>query len=695
MYPHMRRTLSILAALTILISSYAQEKPQFPIYSDFSLPSPGKSTHLSRSELEPTEAFLDQYPDGIPVASNEQLHQLCKYLKDNPDGRKEWNSWANLTARTVSTWSIKSMGGFGASRYIYATSNLRQLSWVYIFTGNQLVGEFIRANLAKMVSLPITFWLHSELRGYDEEHPRGGLETAALNITLAYAIPAVKKDMSEDEYNSIMEAWRERAHIPSLNWLESLRANNWTAQIGCGALYSSQYLGDVMGRMKALNALKYYAEATIETDGSYAEGYGYFSYPVEQLFTSALVMTPREIKSVYGSSNLKGSMAWRIYGHLFNVEEDGTLGPMRISFGDNPYGNREMYGADKTSLFMTLVYRDGVAKWIRSIYGSRNCTDGVLLQSKIPDVNIPVLSPVGAGLPLVKSFENGDNFIRSNWNDEGIVLAMKTGDGGSRVDYSHNRPELNNIAMGAFGEYLIVTPGAASYRSKVHIEYDVCTRSANTITIDGMNQKSPMWPSFKEGRWDNRSVVVRDTSRADLIRSEALPDGGAILVSDAKGIYHIPMEKATRSVRFVPVDDGGFFIVRDKMATADGSVHHFDYRYHIFNRDEKTIITGNAAKMLKIEREKAHLYIAVASPQELKFKKENGYMHHPEGRDYEEFGPKQGKPGSAIGLDWSTDAAALDVTAVIYPLRPDARAPKIKVNADEVIVNGKHYSLNE
>ena len=224
MYPHMRRTLSILAALTILISSYAQEKPQFPIYSDFSLPSPGKSTRLSRSELEPTEAFLDQYPDGIPVASNEQLHQLCKYLKDNPDGRKEWNSWANLTARTVSSWSIKSMGGFGASRYIYATSNLRQLSWVYIFTGNQLVGEFIRANLAKMVSLPITFWLHSELRGYDEEHPRGGLETAALNITLAYAIPAVKKDMSEDEYNSIMEAWRERAHIPSLNWLESVNS---------------------------------------------------------------------------------------------------------------------------------------------------------------------------------------------------------------------------------------------------------------------------------------------------------------------------------------------------------------------------------------------------------------------------------------------------------------------------------------
>lgn len=689
----MRKTLLLITALLGVASAYAQT--QYPIYNDFSLPDPGKPTRVTRAELQPTDAYLDQYPDGILVATNEQLHQIFKFFRDDPDGQKEWNSFASLTARTVSAWSIKSMGGFGASRYIYATGNLKQISWVYIFTGNQLVGEFIRANLAKMASLPITFWLHSELRGYNEEHPRGGLETAALNITLSYAIDAVKKDMSEEEYKTITEAWRERAHIPSLNWLESLRANNWTAQIGCGALYSSICLGDVMGKMRALNALKYYADATIETDGSYAEGYGYFSYPIEQLFTAALAMTPKEIRSAFGRSSMKGSMSWRIYGHLFDIEPDGTLGPMRISFGDNPYGNREMYKADKTSLFMQLVFQDGVAKWLRAKYGSRNCLDGYLLSFKFPDTKIPMLSPEGAGLPLVKCFEDGECYIRSNWDDEGIVLALKSGDGGSRVDYSHNRPELNSIAMGAFGEYLIVTAGAASYRSKVHNEYDVCTISANTITIDGMNQKSPMWPSYKEGRWDNRAVVVRDTSRAVVTRCEEFPAGGGIIVSDAKDVYHIAMKEAVRSVRFVPEGDGGFFIIRDRMATADGSSHHFDYRLHIFNRDDKTIITGKASKMLKIEREKAHLYIALASDKALNFQKEKGYMHHPEGRDYEEFGPKQGKPGSSIGLDWSVDGPGLDITAVLYPVRPNAKAPKIKITADAVTVNGKQYILNE
>lgn len=690
----MRRALLIIVSLTLFVTSYAQNNAQYPIYSDFSLPDPGKSTKLNKDDLVVTDAFLDRYPEGIPVASREQLQQLYNYLKNNPDGQKEWNGYASLTARVVSAWSIKSNSGFGADRYIYALGNLKNVSWVYIFTGNPLVGEFIRANLAKMASLPITFWLHSELRGYDEEHPRGALETAALNIMLAYAVPAVKADMSEEEYKAITEAWYERGHIPAFNWLDNLRANNWTAQIGCGILYSAKFFDDALARMRGLNAMKYYADATIETDGSYAEGYGYFSYPVEQLFSAALVMTPKEIQSAFGSSSLKGSMTWRIYGHLFDIEEDGTPGAMRISFGDNPYGNREMYAADKTSLFMMLVYKDGVAKWIRSKYGSRNCLDGILLQAKLPSQTVPTISPMGAKLPLVKAFEDGENYIRSSWNDEGIVLAMKTGDGGSRVDYSHNRPELNNIAMGAFGEYLIVTPGAASYRSKVHVEYDVCTRSANTITIDGMNQKSPMWPMYQEGRWDNRNVVVRDTSHADLTRCEALPDGGAILVSDAKGIYHIEMSEATRSVRFIPVGDGGFFIVRDKMATADGSTHHFDYRYHIFNRDEKTIITGNSCKTLKIEREKADLYIAVFSPVKLKFKKENGYMHHPIGRDYSENGPKQGFPGSAIGLDWSVDASGLDITAVLYPVRKGERSPKIKITAGEVVVNGKHYSLD-
>ena len=688
-----RRFITAFIAVFSSIPILAQHS-EFPVYDDFSLPDPGKSTLLRKESLKPTDAFLDQYPDGIPAADNATLHKICNFYRNTSDGQKEWAGLASLTARVVSEWRLKGTGGFSAERYVIAVPFLKNIALVYIFTGEPLISEFIRANMAKMASLPITFWLHSELRGYNPDHPRGGLETAAVNVALTYALPAVRKDMSDEEYDKFVKVWYEYGHVPVYNWLDQLRANNWTAVLGCGLLHSARYFNDQKARVRALNALKYFASATIEDDGSYAEGYSYLSYPVEQLFSAALMMSPKEIQMTFGKANLSGSMTWRIYGHLFDVEEDATPGVMRISYGDNPYGNRELFGADKTSYFMQLVYRDAVAKWLRSKYGSRQSAEGLLLEAKIPDVNIPMQSPVGAGLPLIKAFGSGDCFIRSNWEDEGIVLGLRAGDLGSRVMYSHNRPELNSITLGAFGEYIIVNPGSASYRSRIHNEYDIMTRSANTITIDGKSQKAPVGPQVREGRWDNSSMYVKGFPHAVVTRCEELSDGGSILRSEANDAYHIEMNEASRTVRFHPTEGGGFFVVRDKMIPSDGQSHRFDYRLHIFNRDEMTVITGKGSN-LKIQRGKADLYVVMTSEQELKYKKGQGYMHHPEGRDYTENGPKQGFLGSSIELNWSTDATELGVTAILYPVRHGKKAPKIKIEGDNVIVNGKSYPLNE
>ena len=104
--------------------------------------------------------------------------------------------------------------------------------------------------------------------------------------------------------------------------------------------------------------------------------------------------------------------------------------------------------------------------------------------------------------------------------------------------------------------------------------------------------------------------------------------------------------------------------------------------------------TGKGSN-LKIQRGKADLYVVMTSDQELKYKKGQGYMHHPEGRDYTENGPKQGFLGSSIELNWSTDATELGVTAILYPVRHGEKGPKIKIEGDNVIVNGKSYPLNE
>ena len=64
-----RRFVTAFIAVFCSIPILAQHS-EFPVYDDFSLPDPGKSTLLRKESLKPTDAFLDQYPDGIPAADN-------------------------------------------------------------------------------------------------------------------------------------------------------------------------------------------------------------------------------------------------------------------------------------------------------------------------------------------------------------------------------------------------------------------------------------------------------------------------------------------------------------------------------------------------------------------------------------------------------------------------------------------------
>ena len=73
----MRKLLASVVLAVLFLTANAQH-PEFPVYDDFSLPDPGKSTSLKREKLQPTEDFLDQYPDGIMVADNATLHKIAR-----------------------------------------------------------------------------------------------------------------------------------------------------------------------------------------------------------------------------------------------------------------------------------------------------------------------------------------------------------------------------------------------------------------------------------------------------------------------------------------------------------------------------------------------------------------------------------------------------------------------------------------
>lgn len=683
----MKKILKPAALLALLFAAWTlaqgQEVPKtakngFPIYNDVSIPRPDKPTAVTEADFRLTDKYLDLYPEGIPEADLETLKKLYIFFKNDPDGKEEWKRIQKKAVKVVSSWDMRQLSN---RRYVYTLGDqLRQLSKVYVFTGNELLSDFIRGHLAKAATMPIDFWVHSELRNLIPEKPLGYIETAYLNQSIGTAITAVRRNMSEEEIAAIEKAWYEKGYIPALNWLDANTefSGNFQAVISVGVLYASKYFKDPVGRDKAFRGLKFYVDNAILPDGSNYEGYGYFNYPVAMILQGTSVMSAEQIKELLADSGLGKSQQWRVAGMLLGKDSKGRPGNFRITYGDNPSAAKMWGITDEPVLLALAVCRDPLSAWVHETWEQPSTQYAFLLQQKFPGRPVKPLPPDEAGVPLMTTFQSGDCYLRSGWGEEDVVLSLKAMNGNyEKQIYIHSRPEINSVNLGAFGEYLICNAASASYRSPIRFDHDLRTWRANVVQVDGKDQLYPNKFFEKEGSFGY--------PHAEIVRKEVLRDGGFILSNEAAGAYATPMKQATRTVRYVP--KGKFFIVKDELVPEDSSTHHFDHRFFIFNHDFNTRIEKKG-DLISIYRPKAELYIAVSASSPMNFAFRDAYIHGLDKRDYDPDGPKQGKPGSAKGLQWSCDATTLTVISVLCPKAPGSARPKISFEKNYVKVNG-------
>lgn len=666
-------TFVLLAAALNAVTAVGQ----VVIYNDYSIPKPGKSLSVTPEDLKLSDGYLDLYPDGVQGMSREDLVSLFHFFKSDPDGQKEWKSLQNKALKCIPAWDMRELTD---KRYVYSLSNLKPLALLYIFTGNELLSDFIIGHLLKAASLPVQFWVHEELRGFNPEKPLGCIETAYLNQTLGTAIQAVARNMTREQRSAVESAWYEKGYIPALNWMEENPGfvSNFNAVIASGALFAAGYFADTKGREEALRQMRMYLCEAVFPDGSNFEGYDYFSYPAGQILPSLLLLSEDELRKLTEGTGLANSMHWRVSGMIFGKDGKGHPSPLRITWGDNPCGTL-MYGrTDQTASLCSIIYGDPVAEWVQQTYRQRESCNIFLLRRRFGNEMPLPQSPEEAGIPLLTCYESGDSYIRSGWTDEDMVLGIKTRNGDrEKLQYIHSRPEINSINLGAYGEYFICNAASASYRSPIRKSHDIRSWRANIITVDGQDQLYP-FDFFRE-------LGTYGYPDAEIVCARTLPDGRMVLSNEARQAYALPMSKAERTVIYVP--EGRYFVVIDKMVPSDGQIHHFDHRLFLFNHDFQTYVrkTGN---MLKAERPKADLYIAVDASSQMKYSNKSAYIHGLSGRDYDPKGPYEGKPGSAKGLVWSCEAEALEVCTVLVPQLPDAPAPKIIFGKDCVTVNG-------
>lgn len=630
--------------------------------------------------------------------SAQTVNRLGNYLKNTAEGQQLWQRQIEITTQVLNKWDFLRNKSFSSNRYIYSLGELEDLSLVYLLTGHPVLGQFIKAHLLQVAALPMDFWVHAELRGLKPEHPLGMLETAVVCTSVGAALSALGDFLTKDEHETIALALRQKGLTPTLNWLQKPSVGNFTGVIGSGALVAANYLNDSDSKEQIKKVLTRYLNESIEKDGSYGEGLSYFNFPIGALLSGVLCLSNEERQAVFSQSGLRKSAAWVAYSYLFNTDKDNKLKPHVVHFGDNPYSDEHSYFITPTSATNNLianVYQEPLAAGLLKKFNRNPTLKELLLRFSTP-AGLPEPTPItAANLPLMKVFDSGDCYIRSTWEDNGIVLALRSGDG-SRVRFNHQRPELNSISMGAYGEYFVVSSGSASYRSPLYVLHDHTTRAANTIVIDDKNQ---LFPAKVNTKHDNSAFWLEGMPKAEVVFSHA-GKTAEVLVSEAAQAYFPKMKHATRTIIFVK--DPGYFVMMDRLEAAENTKHKFSWRVHLNNRDEQGLLqqlsennpnrTGGGAASRPagrwhLDRPLADLDVRVFSDKAITSTISKGYMHG-EDRDYSPKGKYEGKEGSSIELEVhnAEKTNAVMYYAVLYPAKNGTTMPRISYKNNTILV---------
>lgn len=664
----------LLSAADIDLASLPKG-PKGPIFHDMVLARPAEIGTVTSGELIIRPERVAALPESTNFGYGDLLPRLATFLQNDPRGQRLWFKLTEKAAGAVNAWRFPATA---RKRHIYSIIALRDYALVYALTGNPALGRFIKDYLLHAQTLPMEFWLHSELRGYDREKPQGMLETAYLATALSSVLQLTEKELfTPEELDSVRRNFRRQVHQPLRNWLETHPAAvfNFVAVIGTGYLMSARYFSERDNVDYAKKRISNYLRDAIEADGSYGEGSGYLYYPVSQIAGAFRVLPPAERKALYAAGALNKSSSWLGALYLYITDSDGRLQPAAIAFGDNSYNGGFAVGL---SMILGYCFDDPLAVYFAEKFHGPHWRQGDTLNTVLLELSMrdktswpEARSPGELNLPLVAAFDNGESIIRKSWSPGAPVMAMKR-QLETRTGYAHSRPEGNSIALGAYGEFMVVTAGSSSYRNPIYKKYDTSTRGANTVMLNGRDQL--------RGR-------QRPGSKLLLVKSF---DDFDVMAQDSAASYRRGVKRAVRAVVFLKQAE--IFVVLDRFEMKNRQLA--EWRNHFFNRDQAANLQKLTERDWLLTRPRADLALFVDSDAETASQVTPGYMHSAP-RAYSPGGPTEGRPGSAIELTVSNreKTDAITFYAVYQPLRKGSRPLPVRREGNTVTVGSTAVTL--
>ncbi|HAI11116.1 MAG TPA: hypothetical protein DCM28_05385 [Phycisphaerales bacterium] len=583
----------------------------------------------------------------------EQSHyaQLPQLIKDDPAFAAGWDRLVKLVQTMMADEGLGGLKDVEPQRYVYKLGGrLLNVALYYRMTGDPQAGRFLKAITLDTARRPMDFWLHKALRKYPADFPYGQLETAILGRGMSVAMVWGHDLFDASEREMIQTALRQKGLYPMLRYLQTIkRHNNFLPAIASGALCAAIALDDSLAKKHALDLLNQWG-TLVEDDGSYGEQIDYFNYAFVNFAKGQLALGAKHVTSLCETlPQLKGTLPWQL-SH-YSLDDRGYA--VRLNFGDDDFHG----GAPSrlTTQLLALMTGNGLGTWmLEHLHGNVPTDDAYAMIAKIALVGQIMPDAVSPEyLPKVAGYDTGIGVIRSGWTlNRDTAIAIRSG-AGSRTRYSHDAPNRNSLAMMFHGEYQLVEPGRASYRSPMRRSYDLITKHHNTVSI-------------------GQSVQPRDR-KAQLLAAGTVGNVD-VLVSEAAQSYRQKPKHARRSVYYLR--DLDLIVVWDVVQLA--SPESVSINWHYGNDEGQSTLTQQGSEGWQLLKPRTQLDSWVFADVPLVATQREGIMH----LDYSYFpsDKNEGQWGNAFELESATATPVESLSAV------SVFAPQVRSQAEPVSV---------
>ena len=574
--------LAVFFSVSLLCAAEKMLAGIYPDMREFKLTAPENHKPLRIEDLQIDAERIRSLREIRPVsATREQLLKAAEFFRDNPDGRDFWRRHnAAHVLKYVNSWSLPKVHH---PAYQVRWIRLEPIVGTYFFTGNPIVGRFIRDYTLHAMTLDKWFWMGQVLRPYRRD---GGKRRYADLHTLQFAqilnalLSRCRELFTAEELKLIESRYREyvleSCHDDLLR--RKGNENNWNAILNGALLLSAKYFGDEPKAQLAIRRLKQYFDRQIESDGSYGEGVGYGMYALSVLPAILPYLTQEERKEFFHGSPLKKLPEWVLYHDFCNP---GKF--YRTAFADDNYFSLPSPGV---MYVLALACEDPVAAHLgsrsrRKAWWNTSFNSFLIGGGRNPET----VDPETLGLPLFRHFSNGEAFMRSGWKTEDAVFSCWLGIP-CRVN-SHKRPESGSFMFGYNGIPIVMHSGNTNlYRRPIH-QLSIRTSAANTVTIDGEDQ-------IPGNRQNVRYLEFRENEDMMLIRC------------DLRTAYCSSMKKMVRTFAWLKLKKQ--LVIMDQMESADGS-HCYRAHLHLNNIFHNAVLSRTGVNSFLYRHPRVSLHI--------------------------------------------------------------------------------------